>query len=94
MKYKGLPPYVQQQIDKILQKHYAYAKAYIDNIIIFFKILAEYLKHFQQIFTTFQDHRVILGPKKSFLEYPSVSLLDQQVNLLSMSISAEKIKTI
>ena len=85
---------MQQQTDKILQKHYAYAKAYINNIIIFFKTLAEYLKHLQQVFTTLQDHRVVLRPKKSFLEYSSVSLLNQWVNSLGMSTSAEKIRAI
>ena len=47
MGYKGLLLYVQWQTDKILQKHCAYAKAYIDNIIIFFKTLAKHLEHLQ-----------------------------------------------
>ena len=85
---------MQQQTDKILQKHHAYAKTYINNIIIFFKTFAEHFKHLQQVFITFQNHRVILEPKKSFLGYPSVSLLNQQVNSLSMSTSAEKIRAI
>ena len=76
MKYKELSLYVQQQTDKILQKHCVYAKAYIDNIIIFFKTLAEHFKHLWQVFITFQDHWVVLKSKKSFLEYSSVSLLD------------------
>ena len=45
MRYKGSSSYVQQQTDKILQEHCAYAKAYIDDIIIFFKTLAEHFKH-------------------------------------------------
>ena len=67
---------MQQQTDKILQKHYAYIKAYINNIIIFFKIFTEHFEHLQQVFITFQDHQVVLESKKSFLEYSSVLLLD------------------
>ena len=85
---------MQQQTDKILQKHCAYTKAYINNIIIFFKTFAEHFEHLQQVFTTFQDYQIVLEPKKSFLEYPSMSLLDQWVNSLGMSTLAEKIKMI
>ena len=73
MKYKKSLLYIQQQTDKILQKHHIYVKIYINNIIIFFKTLAEYFKHFQQVFITLQNHQVILKLKKSFLEYFSVS---------------------
>ena len=85
---------MQQQTDKILQKHCVYAKTYINDIIIFFKTLAEHLKHLWQVFITLQNHRVVLGSKKSFLGYSSVSLLDQWVNSLSISTSVEKIRAI
>ena len=94
MGYKGLPLYVQWQTDKILWKHCAYAKAYIDDIIIFSKTLAEHLEYFQQVFITLQDCWVILELKKSFLGYSSVSLLNQWVNSLGMSTLAEKIRAI
>ena len=94
MEYKRLLLYMQQQTDKILQKHCVYTKIYIDNIIIFFNTLAEYFEHFWQVFITFQDCRVVLRSKKSFLEYSSVSLFNQQVNSLSMLTLAEKIRII
>ena len=45
IEYKGSSLYVQWQTDKILQKHCVYVKAYIDDIIIFFKTFAEHFEH-------------------------------------------------
>ena len=38
---------MQQQTDKILQKHHVYTKVYINDIIIFSKTLAEHFEHLQ-----------------------------------------------
>lgn len=49
MGYKGSPPYVQRQTDKMLRPFKHFAKAYIDDIIIFSRTLTEHLEHLSHI---------------------------------------------
>ena len=94
MGYKGSPPYVQRQTDKMLRPFQDFAKAYVDDIIIFSHTLQEHLIHLRKIFSLFQEKRVSLSPKKSYLGYPSVNLLGQHVDSLGMATSADKIRAI
>ena len=48
----------------------------MNDIIIFFKILDEYVKHLRQIFQLFQQKRVNLIFIKSFLNYSLIILLN------------------
>ena len=45
MGYKGLPPYVQRQTDAMLRPFKDFAKAFVDDIIIFSHTLQEHLNH-------------------------------------------------
>ena len=94
MGYKGSPPYVQRQTDAMLRPFKAFAKAFVDDIIIFSHTLQEHLSHLRQIFELFRSKRVSLSPTKSFIGYPSVTLLGQRVDGLGMSTSQEKIHAI
>lgn len=94
MGYKGSPPYVQRQTDAMLRPYKDFAKAFVDDIIIFSHTLAEHLNHLRQIFELFRSKRVSLSPTKSFIGYPSVTLLGQRVDGLGMSTSQEKIQAI
>ena len=93
MGYKGSPPYVQRQTDALLRL-YPFAKAYVDDIIIFSHTLEDHLRHLRQIFDLFRQRRVSLSPTKSFIGYPSVTLLGQRVDGLGLSTSQEKIAAI
>lgn len=94
MGYKGSPPYVQRQTDAMLRPFKAFAKAFVDDIIVFSRSLQEHLDHLRQIFELFRARRVSLSPTKSFIGYPSVTLLGQRVDGLGMSTSKEKIQAI
>ena len=94
MGYKGSPPYVQRQTDKLLRPYKEFARAYVDDIIVYNRTLEEHLNHLATIFQLFRDKRVSLAPTKSYLGYPSVILLGQRVDSLGMSTSAEKIAAI
>lgn len=94
MGYKGSPPYVQRQTDAMLRPYKDFAKAFVDDIIVFSRTLAEHLSHLSQIFELFRRRRVSLSPTKSFIGYPSVTLLGQRVDGLGMSTSYEKIQAI
>ena len=91
MGYKGSPPYVQRQTDKMLRPFKDFTKAYVDDIIIFSHTLQEHLTHLRKVFSLFQEKRVSLSPRKSYLGYPSVNLLGQHVDSLGMATSADKI---
>lgn len=94
MGYKGSPPYVQRQTDAMLRPFKEFAKAFVDDIIVFSRSLQEHLSHLRQIFDLFRAKRVSLSPTKSFIGYPSVILLGQRVDGLGMSTSQEKIQAI
>ena len=94
MGYKGSPPYVQRQTDAMLRPFKHFAKAFVDDIIIYSRTLKEHLFHLRQIFELFRHKRVSLSPTKTFIGYPSVTLLGQRVDGLGMSTSQEKIQAI
>ena len=94
MGYKGSPPYVQRQTDKILRPIRDFAKAYVDDMIAFSKTLSQHLGHLRTMFSLFRERRISLNPKKSFLGYPSVILLGQRVDSLGLSTSEEKLAAI
>ena len=94
MGFQNSPPYVQRQIDQILQSHREYARAYIDDIIIFSKMLEEHLKHLNDVFQLLAGLNIVLAPTKTFLEFPSTTLLGQKVDCFGMAAATEKIQAI
>lgn len=94
MGYKGSPPYVQRQTDALLRPLRAFVRAFVDDIIIFSRSLAEHESHLRQLFQLLRERRASLAPGKSFIGFPSVTLLGQKVDSLGMSTSEEKIKAI
>ena len=89
--FKDLSSYVQRQTNQMLRLYKKFSKIYINDIIIFFKILDEYMKHLRQIFWLFQQKRVNLISIKSFLNYLSIILLSQRIDNLNLLISRKKI---
>ena len=75
----------------MLRLYKKFSKIYINDIIIFFKILDEYMKHLRQIFRLFQQKHVNLIFIKSFLNYLLIILLSQRINSLNLLISKKKI---
>ena len=68
-----------------------FAKAFVNNIIIFSRTLQEHLSHLRQIFELFRSKRVSLSSIKSFIDYLFVILLGQRVDELDMFTSQKKI---
>ena len=94
MGYKGSPPYVQRQTDALLRPLRAFVRAFVDDIIIYSRTLAEHESHLRQLFQLLRERRASLAPTKSFLGFPSVVLLGQRVDSLGMSTAEDKIKAI
>ena len=92
--FKNISFYVQREINNILRDYKKFCRAYIDDIIIFSKILNEHQKHLNAIFNLFNRLYIKNFFIKSFLEYFSVQLLKLKVNAFELSTSIEKLKAI
>ena len=94
IKFKNSSVYVQRKIDAILRVYRAFAKAYIDDIVVFSRILKKHLNHFRQIFQLLNSYGIRLLFKKSFLDYSIVVLLDQKIDVFDLIITANKLAVI
>lgn len=94
MGYINSMAYVQYEIDNILRDVYAWAQAYMDDIICVAKFLLDLLQKFCILFKIFLKYNISIKPTKSFLNYPNVELLGQQVNFFDLTTSEEKLRAI
>ena len=96
MGFKNSPPYVQRQIERILRKQgcWKFARAFVDDVVIFSKSLEEHLEHLDCVFAAFDEMNLTLSGKKCFLGFPSIELLGQHVNRLGVSTSQQKLEAI
>lgn len=94
MRYKNSVTYIQYQIDRVLWLYKNFAYIYVDDIVIFFRTLTEYLMHLNAIFFMLKENNILIKPIKAFLAYPTVQLLGQKVMALGLSISKEKLRVI
>ena len=94
MKFKNSPAYVQRQTDLMLKEFRDFARTYIDDIVFFSVSLDQHIEHLDKGFQRLSKYDVTLSPRKSFLGYPSIVLLDQVVDAFEMTTSEEKLATI
>lgn len=94
MGFCNSPPYVQRQMDRILREFQEFCRAYIDDIVIFSATLEEHVQHLRAVFRKFQDMNISINPSKSFIGYPSVTLLGQKVDGLGLSTAEDKVKAL
>ena len=94
MGYKNSPAYVQRQIDRLLRALRSFARAYVDDVVVFSKTLEEHVDHLRQVFALFSKYRISINPVKAFLGYPSVQLLGQKVDSLGLYTAEDKLKAI
>src|SRR5436190_8468120 len=76
MNYQKSSLYVQCMMNMILQSHKFFMCCYIDNIVIFLKILQNHLQHLNMMFNLFDKLKIILKKVKIHLEYSLIILLD------------------
>lgn len=72
----------------------SFARAYIDDIIIFLRLLKEHLEHLDRVFGILYSLGIYLAPKKSFLGYLSIVLLGQRVDRYRLTTSSKKLEAI
>ena len=91
MEYKNSPAYVQRKMDNLLRDLRSFVRTFIDNIVIFSKTFKDHLVHLDKVFSRLEDLHITLKSSKSYLGYPSITLLGQKVDGLGLSTSEEKI---
>ena len=69
-------------------------KAYINDIIIFLKILKKYIKNLKEFFKFFMIKNVILNFIKCFLKYLKAKLLNIKIFMFNITIVKNKLKII
>ena len=96
MGFKNSPPYVQRQMDRILRiaKCLGFAKAFVDDVVIYSRTLDEHIQHLRQVFTAFDELNLTVSGKKSFIGYPSIELLGQRVDGFGVYTSEQKLSAI
>src|SRR5437762_9338223 len=85
MSYQKSSLYAQCMINMIFKSHKFFICCYIDDIVIFSKILKNHLKHLNTVFNLFDELKIIFKKVKTHLNYSSIILLNQQVNDFDMT---------
>jgi hypothetical protein len=87
--------FFQHRMKKVLEKYlWKFVLVYIDDIIIFFSILEDHLKHLNEILILLKKSNVTLSLFKSHFDYSSIKALRHHVNRLDINIMKKKIKII
>ena len=91
MSYQKSFLYVQCMMNMIFWSHKFFACCYIDNIIIFSKILQNHCQHLNMMFSLFDKLKIMLKKVKTHLEYLLIILLNQWVNDFNMIFLKKRI---
>jgi hypothetical protein len=81
-------------MDKLLKLHAAYAKSYIDDVVIFSDDFLSHLMHLRAVFTEFSQAGLTLSPEKCYLGYHSLKVLSHVVDRFGLSTMEEKVSAI
>ena len=76
MSYKNSSTYVQHQIDRLFRTLREFARAYVDDIVIFSHIKKKHESHLRRVFIVLIENNIFVKIVKAFLDYSSISLLD------------------
>src|SRR5438046_4855621 len=89
--YQESSLYAQCMMNMIFKSHKFFICCYIDDIVIFLKILKNHLKHLNTVFNLFDELKITLKKVKIHLDYSSIILLNQQVNDFNMMFLKKQI---
>ena|SRR5437773_5973387 len=87
--YQKSSSYAQCMMNMIFKFHKFFICCYIDDIIIFSKILKNYFKHLNTVFNLFNELKITFKEVKTHLNYLLIILLNQQIDDFDM-ISSKK----
>jgi hypothetical protein len=78
----------------MLRLYREYAKAFIDDFIIFNIVFILHSMHFRAIFKLYIEKRIYLKPAKTYLNFFNVQLLKQYVDFFRLLIIKDKLAVI
>jgi hypothetical protein len=90
MGFVNSPSHAQKFMDKKLLPHRAYARCYIDNIVVFSDNFEDHLNHIDSVLKTLADCGMTLGPDKCYVGFHSIKLLGHKVDRYGLSTLKEK----
>lgn len=90
MGYINFVAYVQREIDNISRNVCDWARTYVDNIICGATSLDDLLSKLYIFFEIFVAYNISIKLTKTFLNYPDVGLLGQEVNTLGLTTAKDK----
>ena len=85
MGFRNSPAYAQRFMDRLLDDHKEYCRAFIDDIVVFSETEDDHIRHLATIFDLFVSKNIAFSPQKSHLGYPSIELLGFKVDSLSIA---------
>lgn len=94
MKFKNSSVHAQKQMNDHFKNCRGFVKIYIDDIIIFNKILKEHVEHLHQIFRLLRKINITLKFFKTFFAYSKIVLLNQKIDNFELITAKEKLKII
>lgn len=89
--WMNAPATFQRMMDEIL-KGLMYSRAYLDNIVIFFKSEKEHLEDLMEVLKKKPQATLRIYPKKCTLGHSKVHLLSRIVSTEGISVDSEKPK--
>ena len=94
MKFKNSSIYVQRQINQFLRQHKNYVRVYVNDIVVFFVSKKNTKNIYVLYFQYSKKNNISIKFIKTFIDYFSISLLNQKINSLNLIIAIEKFKII
>ena len=87
--------FFQNWMKKLLHKYlWSFVLIYINNIVIYSRIIENHLIHLDQILQVLENSEVSLSLTKCHFVYQSVKLLEHHVSQLEISTAEDKIEVI
>ena len=94
MDYINSVAYVQREIDNILKSVCNWARTYVDNIICGARSLNDLLSNLCILFEIFVAYNISIKTTNTFLNYPNVGLLGQEINTLGLTTVKKNLNAI
>ncbi len=95
MNLNNISRFFQHRMKRVLKKYlWKFIFVYIDDIIIFFSILENHLKHLNEILILLKKSNVIFFLFKSHFDYLNIKILKHHVNRLKINIMKKKVEVI
>lgn len=95
MSFSNLLFFFQNKMKSLLIKYlWNFILIYINNIIIYFQSLNEYLNHLDLVLQALQNIEIILSLQKYYFKYKNLKLLKYHISQLEIIMQKKKIATV